>query len=276
MMDDLVPSWPIDGPVWFAGCGNMGGAILLRWIDCGLEPERVTVIDPAPASIPGVRWLAAPPQGEMAPALFVLGVKPQMLDDVLPFYAATVGEKSILLSMLAGVELADLRARFPDVGMAVRMMPNLAARLGKGVTGLMAEGGSDAAREAVDAAMRQLGLAEWLVNEEDFHALTAVSGSGPAFLYRFVSALAKGGEALGLPADQAMRLAKGMTEGAAALVAASPDHPDAIAARVASKGGTTAMGLSVLDKNEAMNRLMVDTLVATAERSREMAEAAKG
>jgi pyrroline-5-carboxylate reductase len=269
-------SWPIEGAVWFAGCGNMGGAILSRWLECGLDPARVTVIDPAPASLPGVRWVAAPPQGEAAPALFVLGIKPQMLDDALPAYAGAVNEQTILLSMLAGVELGQLRKRFPQAGAIVRAMPNLAARLGKGVTGLMMDGGHDAAHAAVDAAMHQLGLAEWLTEEDQFHALTAVSGSGPAFLYRFVAALAKSGTALGLPEDQAMRLAKGMAEGAAALVAQSPDHPDDLAARVTSKGGTTAEGLAVLDHDSAMDALIAATLEATARRSRELADAAKG
>ncbi|MBK8629738.1 MAG: pyrroline-5-carboxylate reductase [Sphingomonadales bacterium] len=269
-------SWPIEGAVWFAGCGNMGSAILSRWLECGLNPARVTVIDPAPASLPGVRWVAAPPQGEAAPALFVLGIKPQMLDDALPAYAGAVSEQTILLSMLAGVELGQLRKRFPQAGAIVRAMPNLAARLGKGVTGLMMDGGHDAAHAAVDAAMHQLGLAEWLTEEDQFHALTAVSGSGPAFLYRFVAALAKSGTALGLPEDQAMRLAKGMAEGAAALVAQSPDHPDDLAARVTSKGGTTAEGLAVLDHDSAMDALIAATLEATARRSRELADAAKG
>lgn len=269
-------SWPIEGEVWFAGCGNMAGAILSRWLECGLDPARVTVIDPAPASIAGVRWVESPPQGEAAPALFVLGVKPQMLDDVLPAYAGVADEQGILLSMLAGVELAALRSRFPQAGAIVRAMPNLAARLGKGVTGVMMDGGDAAARDAVDAAMAQLGLVEWLAQEDQFHALTAVSGSGPAFLYRFIAALAKGGTALGLPEDQALRLARAMTEGAGAMAAGASDHPDDLAARVASKGGTTAEGLSVLDADQALDRLMAATVAAADRRSREMADAARG
>jgi len=268
-------SWPIEGAVWFAGCGNMAGAILSRWLECGLDPQRVTVIDPAPQSIAGVRWLAEVPEGEEPPALFVLGVKPQMLDDVLPAYDGLVGAQTILLSMLAGVERAALRARFPQAGAIVRAMPNLAARLGKGVTGLMIEGGDASTRDRVDRIIAQLGLAEWLDDEDQFHALTAVSGSGPAFLYRFVAALAKSGSALGLPDDQALRLAKAMVEGAGVMVSQSEDHPDALAARVASKGGTTAEGLSVLDQEAALDRLIDETLVQTARRSREMAEAAK-
>lgn len=268
--------WPIAGPVLFAGCGNMGGAILRRWLACGLDAARVTVIDPAPPSIAGVRWLTELPAFEEPVALLVLGVKPQMLDDVVPLYAPLASEGTILLSMLAGAELADLRVRFRHAGAIVRAMPNLAAAIGKGVTGLMMDGGDAIARAAVDAAIVQLGLAEWLEDEDQFHALTAVSGSGPAFLYRFVSATARAGAALGLPADQALRLAKGMAEGASALVAASPDDPDTLASKVASKGGTTAEGLAVMDADGRVNALMADVLEATAKRSREMAEAAKG
>jgi len=180
----------------------------------------------------------------------------------------------LVMSLLAGVELASLRARFPQAGAVLRIMPNLAAALGKSPMGLAASGLDVAGVAAVDALLAPLGTPEWIA-ESQFDALTALAGSGPAFVYRFIDAMAAGGAALGLPADQALRLALAMVEGAAALASASPHDPGELARRVASPGGTTEAGLKVMDADGAMAKLAQATLAAAATRSAQMAAAAR-
>ncbi|MEO5587884.1 MAG: pyrroline-5-carboxylate reductase dimerization domain-containing protein, partial [Novosphingobium sp.] len=181
----------------------------------------------------------------------------------------------LVLSILAGVELASLAARFPAATGLVRVMPNLAAAIGKSPVALFAHGLDAAGQGAVTALMRPLGLPEWLADEAQFDLVTALAGSGPAFVYRFIDALAAGAAALGLPREQADRLALAMVEGAAALAAASPDAPGELARRVASPGGTTEAGLRVLDADRALGGLAEATLKAAANRSAELAKAAR-
>lgn len=255
------------GTIWLIGCGNMAGAMLSRWLATGLDPARVTVIDPAMPDV-GVRVLSALPN-EPAPDMLMLGVKPQMLADVAPgLEAATDG--ALLLSILAGTTTATLTHTFPTARAILRVMPNLPVAIGKGVVGLHGDLG-DADRAAANALMAPLGLVEWIADESHFDAVTALSGSGPAFLYRFIDALAQGGAALGLPADQAARLALATVEGAALTAAASADAPASLADKVASKGGSTRAGLDVLDADSALETLVAATLAAAEARNRELA-----
>jgi pyrroline-5-carboxylate reductase len=256
--------------LWMIGCGNMGGALLRRWLETGLDPASVTVIDPANRQIEGVSWVSVMPGG--APDLLVLGIKPQLLGDVAPGVQAHVGRGTLILSMLAGVECATLRDLFPEAKAIVRAMPNLPVSIGKGVTGLFSPEGESA---PINALMAGTGLCEWLEEESLFHPLTALSGSGPAFVYRFIAALADAGTALGLPEDQALRLARSMTEGAAAVAASTPTEPQELARRVASAGGVTAEGLRILDQNAALGTLIKETLKQAALRSAAMAEEAR-
>jgi pyrroline-5-carboxylate reductase len=261
--------------MWLIGCGNMAGAMLDRWLATGLDPACVTVVRPSGAAVaPGVRVLTALPEDE-APAIVLLGVKPQKLDDVAPALAPVLDPATILVSILAGVELSTLRARFPAPRNIVRAMPNTPVRLGKGVVDLHGGSIDEAAREAVTDLMEPLGLPEWFEDEQSFALAGHLTGAGPAFLFRFIDGLAGAAEQLGLPSDQAQRLAKAMVEGAGALAAASPASPAELARRVASPGGTTEAGLNVLDREEALRRLMLHTLDASRRRGQEMAEAAR-
>jgi pyrroline-5-carboxylate reductase len=256
------------------GCGNMGGAMLAGWLAGGIAPERFTVVDPLLAEAPrGVTLLRELPDAHFDAIL--LGVKPQLLGDVAPRLAALADEGTVLLSILAGVELASLAARFPAARGLVRIMPNLAAAIGKSPVALFAQGLDDSGKAAVTDLMQPLGLPEWLAAEGQFDLITALAGSGPAFVYRFIDALAAGAAALGLDRAQADRLALATVEGAAALAAASPHGPGELARRVASPGGTTEAGLNVLDADAAILRLVEATLKAAAERSAEMAAAAR-
>jgi pyrroline-5-carboxylate reductase len=266
----------IEGPVWLVGCGNMGGAMLRGWLAHGLDPASVTVIDPRAEGLPaGVRHLAAvPPDGEV-PAFLMLAVKPQMLDQVTPAVAPVVGQGTLLASIMAGVETASLAARFPGAGGILRIMPNTPAAIGKGVIALRATNVASALLATVEAMMGVLGIVEWLAEESHFDIVTALSGSGPAFTFRFMEALAAGSAALGLPIDQALRMARATVEGSAMLAMASDETPFALAEKVASPGGSTREGLNVLDRDDAFRTLIADTLSAAHRRNQELAAAAR-
>lgn len=260
--------------ILIVGCGNMAGAMLQGWLAADLPPERFTVVDPAPRELPaGVRGLHVIPAGEHFDAV-LLGVKPQVLDAVAPTVAPAVGAGTVLLSILAGAELATLRRHFPAAQAVVRVMPNLAAALGKSPMALAQEGLDLSGEEAVIALLEPLGTPEW-VGEPEFDLVTALAGSGPAFVYRFIDAFGGAAAALGLDDGKARRLALSMVEGAAALAAASPHDPAELARRVASPGGTTQAGLDVMDRDSAMLRLAEATLRAARDRSAEMAAAAR-
>ena len=259
--------------ILIVGCGNMGGAILAGWLAGGLDPRWVTVVDPVLAEAPaGVRLLREVPADAFDVVL--LGIKPQALGDVAhTLEPATRG--AIVLSILAGAELATLAAHFPGAKALVRVMPNLAAAIGKSPLGLFARGLDDAGRAATEALLTPLGTAEWLASEDQLDAVTALAGSGPAFVYRFIAALADGGAALGLDPAQSERLARSMVEGAAMLAAASPEASAELARRVTSPGGTTAAGLAVLDGDAQFAELIEATLRAARDRGAELAQAAR-
>ena len=266
-----------DGPVWLVGAGNMGGAMLRGWIAAGRDPATIVVIDPAARDMPeGVLTLAAPPPDGAAPAVLVLAVKPQLLDVVAPALAPALAAETMLVSVLAGVEIGSLRRRFAAPALVVRAMPNLPAAIGRGVTALYGDGLDEAARATATGLVAPLGTVEWIEREGLFDAVTALSGCGPGFLFRFAEALAEAGAALGLPADQALRLALATVEGSAIMAASADVSPAVLADRVASPGGSTREGLDVLDAGDALNLLLRRTLAAAAARNAEMAAAAAG
>ena len=270
-----MTSLQLPGPLFLIGCGNMAGAMLEGWLAAGADPRRITVVRPSgrePA--PGIRTLAALPEGEV-PALVLLGVKPQKLAEVAPSVAPALEPETILVSILAGTTLATLRGHFPAPRTVVKAMPNLPVSLRSGVTDLFTDDLSDpAGRVEAERLMAALGHVEWFDDESLFAVASALTAAAPAFLYRFLDALAAAGTELGLPAEQAARLAARMAEGAAALAAAPGTNPEALARRVASPGGTTEAGLEVLDSEEGLRALVLRTLEASRRRGLEMAAAA--
>jgi len=218
--------------------------------------------------------LTALPEDE-TPAFVGLAVKPQKLDEVAPALARAMAPETILLSILAGVEVATLRQRFPVPRSVVRAMPNTPVSLGKGVVGLFTDRAGEEARRVLAPLMDALGHSEWFEQEELFALAGHLSGAGPAFLYRFIDALAEAAAELGLPRDQARRLAARMAEGAAALAATSPERPERLARRVASPGGTTEAGLRVLDSEDGLKPLVRAALSASKRRGEELASAAR-
>ena len=257
------------------GCGNMAGAMLEGWLAGGLEAARFTVVEPSDRAFPAsvVRLRSIPETGEFDAIL--LGVKPQMLGAVAPGVARLAGGDTTVLSLLAGVELATLAERFPSAAAHIRLMPNLAVALGKAPIALAGQGLDEAGRAALVALMEPLGTPEW-VGEAEFDLVTALTGSGPGFVYRFIDALASAAADLGLPREQAERMALAMVEGAAALAAASTESPGKLADRVASPGGMTREGLNVLDADGALVKLVTDTLRAARGRGAELAAEARG
>lgn len=258
--------------ILLVGCGNMAGAMLAGWLAGGIPASRFTVVDPHRETVPeGVSLLRElPAEGHFDAIL--LGVKPQGLDDVAPVLA---GRQSVLFSILAGVEFDSLAARFPEAGALVRIMPNLAAAIGKSPIALHSRGLDELGRAAVTALMTPLGTPEWLAGEELFDAVTALAGCGPAFVYRFIDSLAAGAVALGLEEGQSQRLALAMVEGAALLAGASPSSPGELADRVASPGGSTRAGMNVLDEGGALAAVIAKAMTASRDRNAEMAAEAR-
>ncbi|MGQ5701434.1 pyrroline-5-carboxylate reductase [Sandaracinobacteroides sp. A072] len=261
--------------VWLVGCGAMAGALLERWLISGLDAARVTIIDPEPAGLPqGFTGpvVPEPPEG-VAPTLLILGIKPQILPQLAPILSQRLAGQGVLLSMLAGVRTATLSALFPGAPV-MRIMPNLSARIGRGTTAMFASGLAPADADAIDGLLRSAGSTLWLEDEGRFDAVTAVSGSGPAFLFRFIEALAGAGEAAGLDPETAARLALETVAGAAEMAALSGLSPAALRQQVTSPNGTTQAGLDVLDGDGSLSSLMRATVRAATERSRALASAA--
>lgn len=252
------------------GYGTMASAMLEGWLASGFEPERFTVYNPRPKPVPeGVVFTTELPSGPFDAV--VLGVKPQKLAEIDHEIRPLAGPEVVVISMLAAIGLEVLAKRFPAAGGIVRLMPNLAVAIGKSPNALVERGLSSGQRDAVTDLAARLGSAEWLADEAQFDLITALTGSGPGFVYRFIDALAGGAAALGMEREQADRLAKQMVAGAAALAADSPYSPGELARRVASPGGTTQKGLDVLDQDGALQDLLTRCLEATRDRERELA-----
>jgi pyrroline-5-carboxylate reductase len=260
------------------GAGKMGGAMLKGWLDGGLAPSRLAIIDPAPA--PEIIALAAaqgialnPPAGGGAPEALVLAIKPQMLDAAAPELAKLAGAETLVVSIIAGKTIADLQARLTQARAFVRAMPNTPAAVGRGVTGAAANAAVTAAqKETTQALLSAIGRFEWLPNESLVDAVTAVSGSGPAYAFALVEALAEAGAALGLAPDLAMRLARATVEGAGELMFREPETSAAkLRENVTSPGGTTAAALAVLRAPDGLAALMRRAVAAAHKRAGELA-----
>ncbi|WP_379922246.1 pyrroline-5-carboxylate reductase family protein [Erythrobacter sp. R86502] len=250
------------------GCGNMGGAMLTGWLAAGEPTSRFAVLDPglpeAPAGVTLYRTVDdAVGAGHDA---VLLGIKPQQLGALGPGLQALAGAGVTVYSLLAGITLDQLARAFPDAVGHVRVMPNLASRINKSPVILCEQGLDEVSRNTALALYDQLGSAVWLDDEGKFDLVTALAGSGPGFVYRFIDALASAAVDLGLDEATAASLALATVEGASALAAGADVAPAALADRVASPGGMTREGLNVLDHEQALQRLLADTLRATRDK----------
>jgi pyrroline-5-carboxylate reductase len=272
-----MTEWPQS--LALVGAGKMGGAMLQGWLEGGLASSRVILVDPSPA--PEIAALAKsraialnpPAANRMAPEVLVLAVKPQMLDAAAPELKSLAGPQTLVLSIIAGKTIADLRSRLPSAGAFVRAMPNTPAAVGRGITGAAADSATSARQRALtQALLSAVGQFEWLPDENLIDAVTAVSGSGPAYAFALVEALAEAGVALGLDEGQAMRLARATIEGAGELMHREPGVPAArLRENVTSPGGTTAAALAVLRAPDGLASLMRRAVAAAHERAGELA-----
>lgn len=255
---------------WIVGCGKMAGAMVAGWRRAGVLGE-VLAVRPSGQPVEGATVVTEiPPQGE--PHLVLLGIKPQKLDEVAPRLEPRVGPETLLISILAGVELASLRQRFPRAGVILRAMPNLPVSEGRGVVALVGE--QPVVEDAFDL-FGPLGLVHAAKDEAEFAAIGALAGAGPAYVARFVAALAKAGEERGLEPTLAARIALETVLGTALMAETTGESMGQIAGRVASPNGTTEAGLAVLDKDRALDRLVAATLEAAARRGEELAADAR-
>lgn len=255
------------------GCGKMGGAMLEGWLKGGLAPARVQVLEPNPNA-----WLTDlaekglslnPP--ELAPAaVAVIAVKPQMMAEAAPRLRPLAGTGTVFLSIAAGTPISAFEKLFGAGTPIIRAMPNTPAAVGRGITAMV---GNRAATEQqmvmAGALLAAVGKVVRLDDEEQIHAVTGLSGSGPAYVFHLIEAMAVAGEAAGLPPELAMRLARATVAGAGALADASPESAAQLRINVTSPGGTTAAGLAVLMPE--LPGLMTRTVAAAARRSRELA-----
>jgi pyrroline-5-carboxylate reductase len=255
-----------------AGAGKMGGALLKAWLGAGLEAGRIHVLDPRPpqeiidlAASAGFS-LEAPDE---PPEVLVLAVKPQVLDEAAAL-APLAGAGTLVISILAGKTTGNIAARLPSARAIVRAMPNLPASVGRGATGAVANGAvTPAQRATTEALLGAAGHFEWLADESLIDAVTAISGSGPAYVFYLTECLSEAGATLGLPPGVAARLARATVEGAAELMFRRPElAPAELRESVTSRAGTTAAALDVLMAKDGLAPLM-DRAVHAAKRRAE-------
>ncbi len=265
------------GPIVLVGAGNMGGALLTGWLKSGVAGSSVIVVDPGPApsmltliAEAGARHVTSLPDDIVAGVLF-LALKPQVMEAVLPSLRHAVRPETVVVSVAAGKTLAFLERHLGQAAM-VRAMPNTPAMIGRGVTGAYANGATDERRrQLVQNLLKVSGPVEWVPEEADIDAVTAVSGSGPAYVFYLVECMAEAGRKLGLQADLAMRLARETVAGAGELLHQLPDDAARLRQNVTSPGGTTAAALGVLMADDGMQPLFDAAIAAARTRAQELA-----
>jgi pyrroline-5-carboxylate reductase len=266
----------LSGTIVLVGAGKMGSALLEGWLALGLSPRNVAVLEPQPT--PEVTALAAPglrlnpsagAVGEVA--ALVVAVKPQAAPEVMPALAPFVGTATVVVSIMAGRTLAFLAGALPGAAL-VRAMPNTPAAIGRGITVAVANARvSDAQRALVDALLSAVGAVEWVADEALMDAVTALSGSGPAYVFLLAETMAQAGAAAGLPPALAATLARATVAGAGELLHRSPLDAATLRQNVTSPGGTTAAALDVLMAKDGLAPLMRTAIAAATARSRELA-----
>jgi pyrroline-5-carboxylate reductase len=255
----------------------MGGALLEGWLALGLDPKCVVVIEPQPAREIGAlaaRGLRLNPAASAvgAATAMVIAVKPQVAPEVVPTLAPYLGAATVGVSIMAGRTLGFLEGALAQRAALVRAMPNTPAAIGRGITVAVPNlRVSQRQRDLVDALLSSTGAVEWIADEAMMDAVTAVSGSGPAYVFLLAEALARAGTAAGLPAELAGKLARATVAGSGELLHRSPLDPAALRQNVTSPGGTTAAALDVLMAPQGLEALMTKAVAAATKRSRELA-----
>jgi pyrroline-5-carboxylate reductase len=267
----------LSGTIVLVGAGKMGGAMLEGWLALGLDPKCVVAIEPQPA-----RELSAlasrgmrlnPPAHTVGEATaIVIAVKPQVAPHVVPTLAPYLGATTVVLSVMAGRTLGFLEQALSQRAALVRAMPNTPAAIGRGITvAVPNQRVSQRQRELVHALLSSTGVVEWVGDEALMDAVTAVSGSGPAYVFLLAETLARAGVAAGLPEELAGRLARVTVAGSGELLHRSPLDASVLRQNVTSPGGTTAAALDVLMATDGLDPLMRKAVATATRRSRELA-----
>jgi pyrroline-5-carboxylate reductase len=273
------PAAPKVPALLLVGCGKMGGALLAGWLERGLA-RRVVVVEPGPgaagfAGRPGIEWLsdAAAVAADVRPAVVVLAVKPQGMANVLPPYRRFADEGALFLSIAAGKTLGFFARTLGEGASVVRAMPNTPASIGRGIAVACANARvRPEQRRIAEALLAAVGEVGWVEDEALLDAVTAVSGSGPAYVFLLIECLARAGVAAGLPEALAERLARTTVAGSGELARRSAESAAALRENVTSPGGTTRAALDVLMAVDGLDPLLRRAVLAATKRSRELAD----
>ena len=264
----------IAGTIALAGAGKMGGAMLTGWLAQGLDAQRVVVFEPAPSAeiaALAARGVRLNPKDAGAISTLVIAVKPQSFREAGAALKSHVASATLVVSIMAGTTIKSLQETVG--GAVVRAMPNTPAAIGRGITVAVADKGVSAAQRATaDALLRATGAVEWVDDEKLMDAVTAVSGSGPAYIFLLAEELARAGVAAGLPEELAARLARETDAGSGELLHRSDLAAAALRQNVTSPGGTTAAALEVLMGKDGLQQLMIRAIAAATARSKELAK----
>jgi pyrroline-5-carboxylate reductase len=264
----------ISGTIALAGAGKMGGAMLTGWLAGGLEPARTVVIEPTPSadiSALGAKGIRLNPKDIGAVDALIIAVKPQSFPEAGPALRPMVAPSTLVVSIMAGITMAALQEVCG--GAVVRAMPNTPAAIGRGITvAVPAKNVSAAQRANADALLRAIGSVEWVDDEALMDAVTAVSGSGPAYIFLLAEEMARAGVAAGLPEALASKLARETVAGSGELLHRSDVPASTLRQNVTSPGGTTAAALEVLMGKDGLAQLMIRAIAAATARSQELAK----
>lgn len=270
----------LDGPLVLAGAGNMGGAMLAGWLERGLAASQIIVQDPGPPPATaellarhGVRTVATIESLPKPPAVLLMAVKPQVMDEVFPPLASLAGPSTVVLSIAAGRTIASFEKFLGPGAAVVRSIPNTPAAVGRGITVAAANPhATDRHKQTVTELLAAIGEVAWVDDEALIDPVTAVSGSGPAYVFYMVEALAAAGIAAGLKPELAMQLARATVTGAGELLRQSPLDAATLRQNVTSPNGTTHAALQVLMAKDGLEPLMTAAVAAATKRSRELAQ----
>jgi len=266
----------IKGPIVLAGAGKMGGAMLAGWLARGLDARQVAVLEPKPSgeisalAAKGIR-LNPSPKDIGAVATLVVALKPQSFREAGSALKAFTAPSTLVVSIMAGTTIASIEEVCG--GSVVRAMPNTPAAIGRGITVAVAANNVSADQRAVaDALLRATGSVEWVDDESLMDAVTAVSGSGPAYVFLLAEELARAGVEAGLPQELATKLARETVAGSGELLHRSELSSATLRQNVTSPGGTTAAALEVLMGSDGMQSLLIRAVAAATRRSKELAK----
>lgn len=267
------------GPLALIGCGKMGGALLAGWLDQGLPPSTVTVVEPSPEAAAAIAALGVRVVADGGgigqdglPAVVLFAIKPQQMDGALPAYGRLAGPDTVFLSIAAGKTLAYFEGHLGPAAAVVRAMPNTPAAVGRGITVLTANRNvTPAQAEVCGELLSAVGEVAWVGKETLLDPVTALSGGGPAYVFLLIEVLAQAGIKAGLPRDLAMRLARTTVAGAGELVRQSDEPASKLRENVTSPGGTTLEALKVLMAEDGLQPLMNRAIAEATRRSRELA-----